>query len=198
MAIEASHPNLLLVIQILPLNPGTMSFEAMIKDVRFGLLVDQVLGGGQSNVLAGEFSVNIDLGYLIENGEIVGRVLPARRREQVADIPCTGTRRLGLRESPNPQTRLLFWQDERPKGAGLPFRRAASARSDRRSRRMKRTATPPQPDFFGTAAGHGAAQHSDALVLVPRVGAGGRRRRDRLQQFRQFPISSAATAAARF
>ena len=54
--------------------PGTMSFEAMIKDIRYGLLVDQVLGGGQSNVLAGEFSVNIDLGYLIENGEIVGRV----------------------------------------------------------------------------------------------------------------------------
>ncbi|MEK7789856.1 MAG: metallopeptidase TldD-related protein, partial [Planctomycetota bacterium] len=54
--------------------PGTMSFEAMIKDIGYGLLVDQVLGGGQSNVLAGEFSVNIDLGYLIENGEIVGRV----------------------------------------------------------------------------------------------------------------------------
>ncbi|MBI5677319.1 MAG: TldD/PmbA family protein [Planctomycetes bacterium] len=54
--------------------PGNMSFESMIKDVRYGLLVDQVLGGGQSNVLAGEFSVNIDLGYLIENGEIVGRV----------------------------------------------------------------------------------------------------------------------------
>lgn len=54
--------------------PGNMSLEAMIKDVKYGVLVDQVLGGGQSNVLAGEFSVNIDLGYLIENGEIVGRV----------------------------------------------------------------------------------------------------------------------------
>ncbi|MDN3514962.1 MAG: TldD/PmbA family protein [Candidatus Brocadia sp.] len=54
--------------------PGNMSFEAMIKDVKYGVLVDQVLGGGQSNILAGEFSVNIDLGYLIENGEVVGRV----------------------------------------------------------------------------------------------------------------------------
>lgn len=53
---------------------GSMPFEAMIKDVKYGILVDQVLGGGQSNVLAGEFSVNVDLGYLIENGEIVGRV----------------------------------------------------------------------------------------------------------------------------
>lgn len=54
--------------------PGNMTFEAMIKDVKYGVLVDQVLGGGQSNILAGEFSVNVDLGYLIENGEIVGRV----------------------------------------------------------------------------------------------------------------------------
>ncbi len=54
--------------------PGDMKFEDMIKDMKNGILVDQVLGGGQSNVLAGEFSVNIDLGYLVENGEIVGRV----------------------------------------------------------------------------------------------------------------------------
>ncbi len=54
--------------------PGNMSFEAMIKDVRYGILVDQVLGSGQSNILAGEFSVNVDLGYLLENGEITGRV----------------------------------------------------------------------------------------------------------------------------
>lgn len=53
---------------------GDMTLEDMIKDVRYGVLVDQVLGGGQSNTLAGEFSVNLDLGFLIENGELVGRV----------------------------------------------------------------------------------------------------------------------------
>ena len=53
---------------------GAMSLDAMIKDVKYGVLLDQVLGGGQSNVLAGEFSVNIDLGYLIENGKVAGRV----------------------------------------------------------------------------------------------------------------------------
>ncbi|MCQ4574103.1 MAG: TldD/PmbA family protein [Candidatus Brocadiales bacterium] len=53
---------------------GDMKLEDMIKDIRYGVLVDQVLGGGQSNMLAGEFSVNIDLGFLIENGEFVGRV----------------------------------------------------------------------------------------------------------------------------
>ncbi len=56
------------------IEPGNMKLEDMIRDIKYGLLVDQVLGGGQSNTLAGEFSVNIDLGFLIENGELVGRV----------------------------------------------------------------------------------------------------------------------------
>lgn len=64
-------------------NPGTVNFciapgntptEALIADMKEGLIVDQVLGAGQSNQLAGEFSVNLDLGYKVENGEIVGRV----------------------------------------------------------------------------------------------------------------------------
>lgn len=67
-------------------DPGNMSFEAMIKDVKYGVLVDQVLGGGQSNILAGEFSVNIDLGYLIENGEIVGRVKDCMFAGNVFDV----------------------------------------------------------------------------------------------------------------
>ncbi len=48
--------------------------EKIIKGIRKGILIDQFLGAGQSNILAGEFSVNIDLGFLIENGEIVGRI----------------------------------------------------------------------------------------------------------------------------
>ncbi|MDR4508339.1 MAG: TldD/PmbA family protein [Candidatus Brocadiaceae bacterium] len=67
-------------------DPGTMSLEAMIKDIKYGVLVDQVLGGGQSNILAGEFSVNIDLGFLIENGAIVGRVKDCMIAGNVFDI----------------------------------------------------------------------------------------------------------------
>lgn len=65
---------------------GEMKFEDMIKDMKRGILVDQVLGGGQSNVLAGEFSVNIDLGYLVENGEIVGRVKDCMIAGNVFDV----------------------------------------------------------------------------------------------------------------
>ena len=68
------------------IEPGEMKFEDMIKDMKKGILVDQVLGGGQSNVLAGEFSVNIDLGYLVENGEIVGRVKDCMVAGNVFDV----------------------------------------------------------------------------------------------------------------
>ena len=56
------------------IEPGQSTLEALIASVDEGLIVDQVLGAGQSNQLAGEFSVNLDLGYKIENGEIVGRL----------------------------------------------------------------------------------------------------------------------------
>lgn len=54
--------------------PGKTSVDDLIAGIDEGIIVDQVLGAGQSNVLAGEFSVNIDLGYKVEGGKIVGRV----------------------------------------------------------------------------------------------------------------------------
>lgn len=54
--------------------PGKTSVEDLIAGMAEGIIVDQVLGAGQSNQLAGEFSVNVDLGYKVENGKIVGRI----------------------------------------------------------------------------------------------------------------------------
>ncbi|NJO40427.1 MAG: TldD/PmbA family protein [Cyanobacteria bacterium CRU_2_1] len=54
--------------------PGSTSTAELIASMDEGVIVDQVLGAGQSNQLAGEFSVNLDLGYKVEKGEIVGRV----------------------------------------------------------------------------------------------------------------------------
>ncbi len=56
------------------MTPGSTSVDDLIAGIEEGIIVDQVLGAGQSNVLAGEFSVNIDLGYKVEQGKIVGRV----------------------------------------------------------------------------------------------------------------------------
>jgi PmbA protein len=56
------------------ISTGNTTLEEMIASVDYGLIVYEFLGGGMSNVLAGDFSVNIELGYLIEKGKIKGRV----------------------------------------------------------------------------------------------------------------------------
>ncbi len=56
------------------MDPGEVSLAEMIASLKEGVIVDQVLGAGQSNQLAGEFSVNLDLGYKVEKGEVVGRL----------------------------------------------------------------------------------------------------------------------------
>ena len=54
--------------------PGRTPYKELLAGMKRGLLIDQALGAGQSNVLAGAFSVNVELGFLVEDGEIVGRV----------------------------------------------------------------------------------------------------------------------------
>jgi PmbA protein len=54
--------------------PGDTSNEEMIRNTKEGLLVHYLMGLGFGNPISGEFSVNVQLGYKIENGEIVGRV----------------------------------------------------------------------------------------------------------------------------
>lgn len=52
---------------------GDTSFNDLIKSLDSGLIVYDVLGLGQGNVMAGEFSLNVSLGFVVEHGEIVGR-----------------------------------------------------------------------------------------------------------------------------
>jgi len=53
---------------------GDVPLEDMIKNIKEGILVESVIGGGQANVIAGEFSLNVSLGFLIKNGEMTGIV----------------------------------------------------------------------------------------------------------------------------
>ena len=61
-------------ISSLIIGGGGLSFEDMVEDVKEGLIVEQLIGADQGNLLAGDFGGNILLGYKVENGEIVGRV----------------------------------------------------------------------------------------------------------------------------
>lgn len=61
-------------ISNLVMEEGKVSFSEMIKDTKEGIIIDQVLGLGQGNIISGAFSNNVQLGYKIEKGKIVGRV----------------------------------------------------------------------------------------------------------------------------
>jgi PmbA protein len=54
--------------------PGDRSLEEILGELDEALLVEQVIGLGQGNILAGEFSNNVSVGFLVRKGEIVGRV----------------------------------------------------------------------------------------------------------------------------
>jgi PmbA protein len=54
------------------IEPGKQSFSDLINLLDNGLIVDQMLGGGGS--ISGDFSINVDLGYRVKNGQIIGRV----------------------------------------------------------------------------------------------------------------------------
>ena len=67
----------------LPPSPGTSviivgegdaAYLDMVKDITSGLVVERLLGAGQSNILAGDFNANVLLGYRIEAGRVIGRV----------------------------------------------------------------------------------------------------------------------------
>ena len=54
--------------------PGNTTFDEMVNDIKEGLVVEQLMGATQGNILGGDFSGNVLLGYKVESGKIVGRV----------------------------------------------------------------------------------------------------------------------------
>jgi PmbA protein len=56
------------------LKTGETTFEEMVRDIKEGLVIEQLMGAEQGNILGGDFSGNVLLGYKIENGKITGRV----------------------------------------------------------------------------------------------------------------------------
>jgi PmbA protein len=54
--------------------PGKTPMDDMVKDIKEGLVIEQLMGAEQGNILGGDFSGNVLLGYKVESGKIVGRV----------------------------------------------------------------------------------------------------------------------------
>jgi PmbA protein len=54
--------------------PGDKPSTELLAEIQDGLYLCDIIGFGQSNIINGDFSGNVGLGYRIKKGEIVGRV----------------------------------------------------------------------------------------------------------------------------
>jgi PmbA protein len=79
----------------LVVTPGRTTFNNMVADIKEGIVVEQLMGAEQGNILGGDFSGNVLLGYKIENGKIIGRVKDTMVSGNVykilKDIPAIGS-----------------------------------------------------------------------------------------------------------
>ena len=57
----------------LTLKPGEKTLDEMIAGMDKGIIVDQIMGAHQASMFSGDFSVSVSLGFVVENGKIVGR-----------------------------------------------------------------------------------------------------------------------------
>lgn len=66
--------------------PGSNSFARLLADIDRGILLCEGLGEGQSNTLAGDFSILGSGAFLIKNGKIAGRVKDIMFSGNVYDV----------------------------------------------------------------------------------------------------------------
>jgi len=66
--------------------PGHETAAQLLGSIKKGIYLKGLLGFGQSNIINGDFSANLALGYLIENGEITGRLKNVMLAGNILDL----------------------------------------------------------------------------------------------------------------
>ncbi len=59
----------------LVMEPGEMKFEDMISGIDEGIIVNDVIGFHSGNILQGQYSMNVGIGFYVKRGKILGRVM---------------------------------------------------------------------------------------------------------------------------
>ncbi|HSV72242.1 MAG TPA: TldD/PmbA family protein [Chthonomonadales bacterium] len=70
--------------------PGDRPAAALLASIGDGLLVKEVIGVGQSNVMNGDLAGNVALGFRVRDGEIVGRVKDTMIAANVYEVLRSG------------------------------------------------------------------------------------------------------------
>ncbi len=71
---------------LLLVDEGDVAYDDMVRDMQEGIIVEQLLGAGQGNLLAGDFNANVLLGYRVSKGKIVGRIKDTMISGNVYDV----------------------------------------------------------------------------------------------------------------
>jgi PmbA protein len=83
--------------------PGEAPHEALLSAIEDGLYVKGLIGFGQSNLINGDFSANVALGWRVRRGETVGRVKNTMIAGNVYDLLGRG---VALSRDRHPVARL--------------------------------------------------------------------------------------------
>jgi PmbA protein len=59
------------------IKPGKKSFAELVKSIDRGIIIENALGFHSGNIPNGDYSVGVNPGFYVENGEIIGRVKDA-------------------------------------------------------------------------------------------------------------------------
>jgi PmbA protein len=70
----------------LEVSPGSASSDDLLAGIDDGLYVKYLMGFGQSNLINGDFSANVALGYRIRGGKLAGRVKNTMLAGNVYDL----------------------------------------------------------------------------------------------------------------
>lgn len=70
----------------LTVSPGSASSEELLEGIDDGLVIKGVIGFGQGNLINGDFSCNVGLGFRVRGGKIVGRVKDTMVAGNVYDL----------------------------------------------------------------------------------------------------------------
>jgi len=53
--------------------PGDKTFEEMVENMDEGIILTSLLGAHSGNIMNGDFSCSVGIGYYVKNGEVIGR-----------------------------------------------------------------------------------------------------------------------------
>ncbi|MCM1990695.1 TldD/PmbA family protein [Oceanirhabdus seepicola] len=70
----------------LHVEPGKVSFDDMVADLKDGVIIDSVIGFFMGNLFNGEITGSIDTGYHVKNGKIVGKIAGQSINFNIYDI----------------------------------------------------------------------------------------------------------------